>query len=97
MLVFNVTFKCAPGMRERFLKAITEEGIIDACRAEDGNFKYDYYIPVESDDELLLIEKWKDADAVKAHAVQPHMQRMIELKSELVTDLILEKYETTDD
>ena len=96
MLVFNVTFKCAPGMRERFLKTITEEGIVDACRAETGNLKYDYYLPVDCDDDLLLIEKWKDADAVKTHAGQMHMQRMIELKSEYVTDLILEKYETND-
>lgn len=57
MLTFIVTFKCLPGMREVFLKMLTEEGIIAACRAEEGNISYYYFIPVENEKDLLLIEK----------------------------------------
>ena len=39
MLVFNVTFKCKPGMREAFLKKLMDEGIYAACRGEEGNLK----------------------------------------------------------
>ena len=60
MLVFHVTFKCRPCMRETFLEKLTAEGIVAACRGEEGNMKYDYYFPVERADELLLIEKWRD-------------------------------------
>ena len=44
-------------MREEFLEMIYTEGIDVACRAEDGNLKYDYYTPVDGSDDLLLIEK----------------------------------------
>ncbi len=96
MLVFNVTFRCRPEMRERFLEMIMTEGIDVACRAEAGNLRYDCLLSVDNDRDLLLIEKWKDADAVAAHARQAHMARMMELKSEYVTDMIIEKFEAED-
>ena len=42
MIVLNVTYKCKPDMREEFLEAIISEGLDEASRAEEGNFKYDY-------------------------------------------------------
>ena len=45
MIVLNVTYKCKTGMRDTFLEKINAEGIGEACRAEDGCEKYDYYIP----------------------------------------------------
>ena len=46
MIVLNVTYKCKPDRREEFLEMIYAEGIDEACRAEDGNMKYDYYTPL---------------------------------------------------
>lgn len=90
MLVFHVTFKCKPDLREEFLRRLTAEGIIDACRAEAGNLGYAYHRPAENDDDLLLIEKWADLNALAAHAKQPHMKRMDELKAEYVDDMTIE-------
>lgn len=79
-------------MRDDFLKAIMNEGIDAACRAEDGNFKYDYYMSAEDENEMLLIEKWRDADALAAHQGQAHFKRLGEIKSEFVEDTIIEKF-----
>ena len=92
MLVLNVTYKCKPGMREAFLEAIRREGIGSACRAESGNIKYDYYIPTDSADELLLVEKWRDDGSLAAHVEQPHMVRLRALKAEYTYDTVIEKY-----
>lgn len=92
MIVLNVTYKCKPDMRERFLEMIINEGIDDACRAEDGNIKYDYYIPVDGSNDLLLVEKWRDAEVLAAHAEMPHFARLGELKAEYVNDTVIEKY-----
>lgn len=93
MIVMNVTYKCKPEMREEFLERIMTEGIDIACRAEDGNIKYDYFTSTDDSDELLLIEKWRDADALAAHGRQPHFARLREIKDEFVTETIIEKYE----
>ena len=63
MLVFNVTFRCRPGMRDAFLNAIRAEGIAEAARAEAGNLQYDWYLPADGGDDLFLVEKYTDADS----------------------------------
>ena len=93
MIVLNVTYRCKPEMREEFLETIMTEGIDAASRAEAGNIKYDYYLPLDNSDELLLLEKWQDADALAEHGKQPHFARLGELKTEYVADTIIEKYE----
>ena len=92
MIVLNVTYKCKPGKREEFLATIRAEGIDAASRAEAGNIKYDYYIPTDGSDELLLVEKWQDADVLAAHAGMPHFAKLGGLKSQFVDDTIIEKF-----
>lgn len=93
MIVLNVTYKCKPDMRDEFLEMIYTEGIDVASRTEEGNIKYDYYTPVDGSDDLLLVEKWRDAEALAAHGKQEHFARLGELKQEFVLDTIIEKFE----
>ena len=93
MIVLNVTYKCKPGMRETFLEAIQSEGIDEASRTEAGNLKYDYYIPFDGGDDLLLVEKWRDETALAAHADTPHYAKLKELKPQYVTETVVERYE----
>ena len=93
MLVFNVTFHCRPGRRDAFLDAVRAEGIMDAARAEPGNLQYDWFLPADGGDDVLLIEKYRDADAVAAHVGSAHTARLVELKETYVADMVLEKYQ----
>lgn len=92
MIVLNVTYKCKPGMNRVFLDRLNDEGLAAACRAEAGNIKYDYYLPADGSDELLLVEKWRDAEALKLHAAEPHFARIGAIKAGYVDDTIIEKF-----
>ena len=96
MIVLNVTYKCRPGMREEFLETILREGIDEASRAEAGNLKYDYYLPFDGGDDLLLVEKWRNETALAAHAETPHYAKLKELKPQYVTETVVERYEITE-
>ena len=50
----------------------------------------------ERGDELLLVEKWKDAGAIDEHGRQPHYVRLKALKADYVTDTVIERFETAD-
>jgi len=93
MLTFIVTYKCRPGRRDEFLEALRAEGIDAAARAEAGNLRYDYFLPVDRGDELLLIEQYRDDAAVAAHVRQAHVARMMELTKDFETEVRLERYE----
>lgn len=86
MLLIQVTYTMRPGQREAFVRKIRESGILDAIRGEDGCLGYSYYLPEEEDGTLLLIEKWTDAQAQKAHLETPHMKQMAAFKPEYVAD-----------
>lgn len=73
MLLINVIYTMRPGQREVFLKEVQAQGILEAIRREDGCMQYAYYLPVEEDDTLLLVERWRDQAAQQAHlATPPH-------------------------
>ena len=93
MIVLNVTYKCKAGMREMFLASIIAEGIDGKCRAEEGNIKYE---PTDGSNDLLLVEKWKDAEALAAHGRQDHFLRLGELKLGYVDDTVIEKFVVED-
>ena len=93
MIVLNVTYRCKPDLRDEFLEKIYTEGIDTASRSEEGNIRYDYYTPMDGSDDLLLLEKWRDAEALAVHGRQPHFARLGELKKEFVIDTIIEKFE----
>ena len=79
-------------MRDEFLKAVLQEEIVAAARAEPGNLKYAWYIPVDSSVDLFLIEQYQDAKAVAEHVRQPHTARLVELKEKYAADMVLEKF-----
>ena len=86
MLLIQVTYTMRPGQRDAFVRRIRESGILDAIRGEEGCLGYSYYLPEEEDGTLLLVEKWTDAPAQKAHLETPHMKQMAAFKPEYVAD-----------
>ena len=75
-----VTYVAKPGRRETFLRALAARGIPEAVRAEKGCVQYDYYLSLQNGDEILLVERWRSEDDQRAHARQPHMAALRELK-----------------
>ena len=69
-----------PGQREAILEAVRAN--LPAVRAEKGCIEYGPAVDAEGvgglqtrvgPDTFLVIEKWADADALKAHSAAPHM------------------------
>ena len=92
-IIFHVTYTCKPGMAEAFINAVRERGLQEKTRQEDGCMQYDYHLSLEEDDTVVLLEKWRDGDALAAHMQQPHMNTLKDLKSRFATDTVLERFE----
>lgn len=86
MLILNVTYTMKPGMRDTFLNEVQAQGIQAAVRREEGCLQYDYYLPVEDSNTLLLVERWRDRAAQQAHLTTPHMAALGKIKADCVTD-----------
>ncbi|MCD8356457.1 MAG: antibiotic biosynthesis monooxygenase [Clostridia bacterium] len=91
-ILVTVRYTVKEGLRDTFYQQIVEQGIDTASRAEAGNYKYDYYYPLDSDRDICLLEIWSDAEAQKAHAETPHYQQLSKLKAAYVEQVQLKSY-----
>ncbi len=70
-----------PGMRDRILEAYRAN--VANVRAEDGCIAYEAVVDVRDgapgfaqfgEDSFVVVEKWASMEALRAHAVAPHMK-----------------------
>jgi len=90
-VVLNVEYIMKPGGARAFVQEITDSGILAEILAHDGCQRYEYFLPLEGEN-LLLVERWRDADALAKHAAAPCMAKVREIKEKYATDTKLEKY-----
>jgi quinol monooxygenase YgiN len=81
MIHVIATIDLAPGTREAFLTEFRK--IISDVRAENGCIEYGPAVDAQTDlpnqgkigpDKVVIVEKWENLAALKAHSVAPHMQ-----------------------
>jgi quinol monooxygenase YgiN len=80
MIHVIATVTLAPGTRTQFLDVFNAN--VPAVRAEDGCIEYGAAVDAPTDmavqspvrpDVVVVIEKWRDVAALKAHSAAPHM------------------------
>ena len=64
-LLILVTYKLKSGMRDAFLKTMSESGILEEVLKEDGIVRYHYYLDESNPDIILLVEEWLTAEHQK--------------------------------
>ncbi|MDD6143844.1 MAG: putative quinol monooxygenase [bacterium] len=80
------------GSARQFAKEMMENGIVDAVRAEEGNEQYAYFFPMEDEETVLLIDRWRDQAALDAHHKSPMMQQIAQLREKHHLRLRVERY-----
>lgn len=91
MLTLFVTYNVKPGMRDAFVEALGKAGLHAAVNAEDGCLKYDYYLDLQDENKVLLVERWESREKQQVHLTQPHMAAMKEIKAAFVESTVLEE------
>lgn len=85
-----------PGMRATILEAFRAN--TPAVRAEDGCIEYGAAIDAEGlgsfqtkfgPDTFVAVEKWRDNDALKAHAASPHMTAYAAKVKDLIASRVI--------
>lgn len=92
MIILHVTYTTKPGEAQNFIRAIEDAGIDKATRAEQGCLQYDYFYAAQAEERILLVERWADADALKAHTCADHYKQLGEMKGQYVLETSVIKY-----
>ena len=76
--------------------SLEKSGTADLIRAEDGNLRYEYYIPMNDPETVLLIDAWKDQETIDKHHASPMMQTIASLREKYDLHMTVERYLSDD-
>ena len=85
------------GSARRFAQEMVESGLADAVRAEEGCLRYEYFIPMADPETVLLIDCWKDQEAIDRHHASPMMEKIAELRVKYDLHMRVERYVSDED
>ena len=71
---------------------MTDSGTVAAIRAETGNLRYEYYQSFDDPETVLLIDSWRDQEALDEHHASPMMTEIARLREKYDLHMTVERY-----
>jgi quinol monooxygenase YgiN len=96
-ITINIRYTGAGGNARRFAEEMESSGTADAIRAEAGNLRYEYWVPLKEPDTVLLIDAWTDQAALDAHHASPMMAAIAALREKYDLHMTVERFCSLED
>lgn len=91
-ITVNIYYSGKRGNAKKFAEEMVASGIVKDIREEEGNIRYDYFLPIDSEETVLLIDSWKDQISLDKHHASPMMARIAELRNKYDLHMKVERY-----
>lgn len=95
-IVINIYYTGENDNAKKFVKEMTESGVVNLIRNEKGNEKYEYFLPMEDNQTVLLIDMWKDQESLDAHHSSEMMDKIIDFREKYDLSMKVERFITDD-
>lgn len=96
-IVVNIYYTGKNGSAQKFVREMESSGTVDKIRAEEGNLRYEYFLPVADSETVLLIDCWKNQEAIDRHHASPMMEKITELREKYDLHMKVERYLSDED
>lgn len=91
-ITINIYYTGENGSARRFVEEMMQSGIVQKVRKEDGNIKYEYFFPMDDSETVLLIDKWKNEEALDIHHKSEMMKEIAKLREKYHLRMKVEKF-----
>ena len=95
-ITINIYYTGAQGSAAAFAAEMEKSGIAQRIRAEEGNLRYDYFTPFDDKETVLLIDSWKNQEALDIHHASPMMGEIAALREKYDLHMRVERYVSDD-
>ena len=95
-ITINIYYTGKNGNAKKFASEMESSGLIQKIRAEDGNLRYEYFYPINDDETVLLIDSWKNQQAIDIHHASPMMLEIAKLRDKYDLHMKVERYVSDD-
>ena len=91
-ITVNLYYTGKNGNARAFADEMQKSGIADRIRAEKGNLRYDYFLPLNDCETVLLIDSWENQEAIDLHHASPMMKEIAALREKYDLHMKAERY-----
>lgn len=91
-LTFIIHYTGKNGDALKFAKEMTESGIVGRIRSKEGNLQYQYYESFDDKETIILIDSWKNQEALDLHHDSTEMEEILKLRKKYNLSLKADKY-----
>lgn len=96
-IIVNIYYTGTDGNARKFAEEMENSGIAAKIRGEEGNLRYEYFFPMSDHETVLLIDGWKDQQAIDKHHESPMMEKITELRVKYDLHMKVERYVLDED
>ena len=96
MITVNLYYTGTNGSARAFAEEMVRTGVVSAIRAEDGNLRYEYFFPMDDPETVLLIDQWRDQEAIDVHHASPMMGQIAALREKYDLHMRVERFVSDD-
>ena len=91
-LTINIYYTGKHGSAKKFANEMVSRGIVDKIRLEKGNERYEYFFPMEDEETVMLIDRWKNQEALDIHHKSEMMKEIADLRKKYSLKMRVEKF-----
>ena len=96
MITVNLYYSGENGNARKFAEEMESSGTADKIRAEKGNIRYEYFLPMTDPETVLLIDAWESQEAIDIHHASPMMKTIADLRDKYDLHMKVERYISDD-
>ena len=95
-ITVNIYYSGTGGSARRFADEMISSGTVNQIRSEDGNLRYEYFYPMDDPETVLLIDSWRDQEAIDVHHASPMMETIANLREKYNLHMKVERFVSDD-
>lgn len=95
-IVVNLYYTGKNGSARKFAEEMESSKTADMIRSTEGNLRYEYFLPLNDPETVLLIDEWKDQESLDAHHKSQAMERIAKLREKYDLHMRAERFLSDD-
>lgn len=91
-ITVNILYTGKNGSARSFAEEMVASGIVDDIRREEGNERYEYFFPMDDEESVLLIDRWRNQEAIDMHHKSEMMEKISALRKKYNLKMKVDRY-----
>lgn len=91
-IIIHIYYTGIKGNALKFAKEMVSSGTVSKIRQAEGNLAYDYFVSMDNEETVLLVDRWTDQEAIDRHHASSMMDTILNLREKYDLSMRVERY-----